>query len=86
MVADIARINGGMKTIMPTTGSPPCSATSLRVSVKAKLDDAYENKTINLTSVELTNIKTKGNYVNNNWTGQELRKTSKSITMRQDCY
>lgn len=71
MVADIAKNKRGNEDNYAYNGVPTLFRHKLaRVSVKAKLDDAYENKTINLTSVELTNIKTKGNYVNNNWTGQ----------------
>lgn len=71
MVADIAKNKRGNEDNYAYNGVPTLFRHKLaRVSVKAKLDDAYENKTINLTSVELTNIKTKGNYVNNNWTRQ----------------
>ena len=71
MVADIAKNKRGNEDNYAYNGVPTLFRHKLaRVSVKAKLDDMYENKTINLTSVELTNIKTTGNYVNNNWTGQ----------------
>lgn len=71
MVADIAADKRGNEDNYAYNGVPTLFRHKLaRVSVKARLDNTYDGKTVRLKSVTLTYIYTEGDYANNNWTGQ----------------